>query len=210
MHKDLLVLVADKDMQFTVQALLQRCLAMKIRPIEFDLHAHPQHDAGVYSTCDSFLRVFNKTHQYALVVFDRHGSGAESLTSDVIEELAESRISRQGWGNRCRVVVIDPELEAWVWSSSRKIDQILGWSNQIPDLRTWLIDQGHCTEANSKPLNPKQSMEAAMLVSGIRWSSSVFKSLAEQVSFSNCTDRSFQRFCSTLRTWFPSEESDSG
>jgi hypothetical protein len=207
MNKDLLVLVADKDMQLTVQALLQRSLAMNIRPIVFDLHAHPQHDAGVYSNCDSFLRAFHKTHQHALVLFDRHGSGTESLSSEEIEALAEKRISRSGWENRCRVVVIDPELEAWVWSSSRKIDEILGWSNRIPDLRTWLIDQGHCPEPNSKPFNPKQSMEAAMLISGIRWSSSVFKSLAEQVSFSNCSDRSFQRFCGTLRTWFPPEES---
>ena len=46
-------------------------------------------------------------------------------------------------------VVIEPELEAWVFSASRYVDQILGWQNRNPDLRLqdWFppnpSDNGH-------------------------------------------------------------------
>jgi hypothetical protein len=203
--KDLIVLVADKDMAFTIRALLARWQAFRIRQLAFDVQIHPQHDAGVRSQCDTYLRPFQQQYHFALVLFDRSGSGAEDRTAEEIETEAEARIGQAGWSGRSGVIVLDPELEAWVWSASTRVDEVPGWSSRVPDLRSWLVDQKYCIDKGDKPARPKEAMESAMRKSGVRWSSAVFKSLAESVSVQGCSDRAFQKFRNIIQTRFPQE-----
>ena len=41
---DLVVLTADKDMQFVLEGLLKRPKDLGIRPVKIKTYAHPQHD----------------------------------------------------------------------------------------------------------------------------------------------------------------------
>jgi len=83
--KDLIVLVPDADMEYTIQALLRRHQALDIRPIAFDIRRHLQRDAGCRSDCHNFLRLCLNDYQYALVLFDHEGCGREHITRVELE-----------------------------------------------------------------------------------------------------------------------------
>jgi hypothetical protein len=55
--KDLIVLVADADMEAAVRGLLSRPSALGIRPISFDVKRHVQRDAGCRSGAHDLLRL---------------------------------------------------------------------------------------------------------------------------------------------------------
>ncbi|MBZ5620009.1 MAG: transposase [Acidobacteriia bacterium] len=76
--KPLVILTADQNAQFAIQALIRRPADLGIRPIEFDCYPHPGHDSGVYKRAHEFLRAFLKW-DHALVVFDREGCGHDSF-----------------------------------------------------------------------------------------------------------------------------------
>ena len=46
---------------------------------DFDMHRHPQRDAGCRSAAEAFLESFVRTHGHALVVFDHQGCGWKSV-----------------------------------------------------------------------------------------------------------------------------------
>jgi hypothetical protein len=65
------------------------------------------------------------------VLFDYYGCGAEhEMAPEEIEDEVEEKLSRSGWEDRARCVVIDPELEVWVWSDSPEVDRCLGWKSE--------------------------------------------------------------------------------
>ena len=45
-QKDLIILVADKNMEFAVRGILTRLEALGIRDITYDLYVHPERDPG--------------------------------------------------------------------------------------------------------------------------------------------------------------------
>ena len=57
---------------------------------------------------------------------------------DQLESLVEKRLQDNGWRDRCAVITLVPELEAWVWSDSPMVDVVLGWHNQTHALKEWL------------------------------------------------------------------------
>ena len=114
--KPLVVLAAGKDEQFAIQELVRRPADLGIRPIDFDCFSHPGHDAGVFKRAHEFLRPFLRW-DHALVVFDREGCGHDEKPREVLESEVENRLAVNGWENHARVVVIDPELESWVWEA---------------------------------------------------------------------------------------------
>ena len=42
--KDLIVLVADRDMEAGVKSILKRHKSLKIRPVKHDIFIHPEHE----------------------------------------------------------------------------------------------------------------------------------------------------------------------
>jgi hypothetical protein len=199
--KGLVVLCADKKIEATIGALLQRAGSLKIRPVEFEIKVHPQRDPGCYHQAAAFLRPLRASFEHALVVFDKAWEGAPSqdaaeLTGRVQEALAAD------WGDAGDVVVIDPELEVWVWSDSPHVETILGWKGRKPALREWLIDEGLWGGGSPKPENPKTAVERAVREVRARWTAAVCKRLAETVSVERCTDSSFGRLKGLLSKWF--------
>lgn len=201
--KDLVILVADKDMEFTVRGLLIRHRSLAIRGIDTDILRHPDHDPGCFAHCHNLLRPQIKRYRHALVMFDRHGSGREGMLREDIENSVEDRLRSNGWQNRAAAIVLDPELEAWIWSDSPHVDRIIGWRSGSPDLRSWLVNQGFVANRAAKPAHPKEAMYEALRVCRKPKSSSLYLMLAGKVGLTRCTDPAFAKLRRTLRGWFP-------
>lgn len=112
-----------------------------------------------------------------------------------------------GWQGRCEVVVIAPELEAWVWSASPSVAQVMGWES-THKLRRWLQEQSLWPEQSAKPPGPKKAYETALRQVKKARSAQIFAQLAEKVSYKGCQDASFNLLLATLRGWFPPQETD--
>jgi hypothetical protein len=99
---------------------------------------------------------------------------------------------------RAEVVVIDPELEIWVWSASPHVEDVLGWRGSTPPLRSWLRNQGLWGDDRPKPQDPKRAMEGALYEKRIPRSSSLYRQLAEKVGLTTCRDASLKDTCRYL------------
>lgn len=200
---DLVVLTADKNMRFALEGLLNRPQALAVRSISAVFYIHPESDPGCLLHADAFLRSFARRFTHAIVMFDREGCGQEEKTRDELEQKGESSLSRSGWAGRAAGIVIDPELENWVFNDSPEVDASMGWRGNHPPLRTWLVDQNYLAAGEIKPARPKEAMEAALRHVRMPRSSSIFGRLAEHVGIGRCTDGSFQKLKARLRAWFP-------
>ncbi len=200
--KDLIVLVADLDMKNALTALLSRPKSLETRPFTFECSSHTGKDSGVRQHCVEFLRLFIQTHHRALFFFDYQGCGREDTSKQVVEEQLKASLERNGWTDRAEVIVLVPELEAWFWSQSPHVAEVLGWGAS-DDLRAFLIEKTWLNEGDVKPQKPKEAMEAAL-----RWvkkprSAHYFKELGEKASLRGCQDPSFNQLLTVLRQWFP-------
>jgi len=200
---DLVVLTADKNMKFALQGLLNRSEALQIRPITVLFYIHPESDPGCLLRADAFLRPFINQFAHAIVIFDREGCGRQHKMREELEEEVFSGLLRSGWVDRASVIVIDPELENWVFSDSPEVDVAMGWAGRDPSLRSWLKAQGFIMSGQAKPSRPKEAMEAALRHVRMPRSSSIYGQLAERVGLTRCTDRAFIKLINTLQPWFP-------
>jgi hypothetical protein len=200
--KDLVVLAADRSIEVTIRGLLDRPKAIGIHPVEFDIYTHPRRDPGCYRQAHELLGPLLDQYKHALVVFDRVGSGSSDMAIDM-EGRARALLAGSGWRDRAAVVVIDPELEVWVWSDSPKVDEALHWAGRKPALRQWIRERGLWPPGQPKPGNPKRAVEAALWEVHIPASSSIFLALARTVSVERCVDPAFGRLRDRLGSWFP-------
>ncbi len=205
-RKDLVVLVADSTMGFTVLGLFQQPRRLGIRPVTVsrdDVPVHPAQDTGCFRRCDDFLRAFSNAYEHAIVMLDREGCGKGQLSREELEQDIENRLSMTGWDDRAMAIVFEPELEIWVWSDSPQVDEVLGWKGKDVGLRQWLREKGLLKPADVKPDRPKEALQAALREMSIPFSSSVHFNLAKSVGFSRCTDPAFLKFRRKLKEWFP-------
>lgn len=201
--RDLVVLVADKNMEFAVKGLLARAAALGIREILSDVFVHPHHDPGCLLEGHDFLRLYTKSHRYAFVMLDREGCGQEDRSRESLEQRVEALLAQSGWENRACAIVIEPELDIWVWSGSPHVDTVLGWEGRQPNLRAWMMTEGFLGPDQIKPNRPKEAVEEALRLMSRARSSSRYFELAKKVSLEQCADPAFAKFKQTLRGWFP-------
>ena len=199
---DLFVLVADEDMVQTIKGLLQRPQSLKMARVEFEVHRHPDRDSGCRIGAAEYLSAFRDSYRHALVIFDLDGSGSHKSREETEREV-DGELSRNGWYERAKVIVVEPELEMWVWSASKRVPEVLGWNKTYGELRRWLEEQGLWPEGNDKPPDPKEAMRRTMRESRSRRSPRKFFELASAISLKGCRDSSFGDFKRTLRSWFP-------
>jgi hypothetical protein len=198
--KDLVILVADMDMEETVKGLLSRPKALGLHTnISFDVFKHPQKDPGVFHKAHEFLRPLQGQYRYALVMLDREGSGQESKSAQQIEHEIQQRLDQVGWKDYSEVIVLDPELEVWVFSSSPHVIRMIAEDDR--DLYEQVLN-AHGMLNTGKPARPREAMEEMLYRKGIPRSSGLYRELAKKVSLERCNDRAFQRFRHVLRGWF--------
>jgi hypothetical protein len=200
--RDLVALVADKNTEYAVRGSLERSMSLGIRPVVYDLFIHPRRDPGCLNEAHDFLRPMAVGYTHALVLFDREGCGREQELPDVLADGVRERLARNGWSARAEVVVLDPELEVWVWCDSPHVAACLGWANRQPALRDWLVANSHWPSNASKPPRPKEAMEAALRQVRKPRSSAIYLELAQRVSLQGHAEPAFQRFVRALQRWF--------
>ena len=199
---DLVCLVADKNMEAVVGAVLGRHQALGTRAIQSTVIVHPQRDSACYHDPTTLLRAHMGTALHALVVLDRAWEGAPDLPATELEANVDRDLQQLG-GNWAKAIVIDPELEIWLFRRSPRLDDALGWRNRQPELQDQLATAGLWPLDTAKPSDPKRAMEWALREARRPRSSSIYRDIATTVGFKDCVDPSFLRFQSTLRSWFP-------
>ncbi len=204
---DLVILVADKNMEFAVKGLLENHKKLGLHPLPEERRKilQAQQDAGCFRRCDDLLRPFSKDFNHALVMLDREGSGKEKLSRKEMEDDIENRLAVSGWEDRAVAVVFDPELEIWVWSDSPQVDMVLDWGTRSPNLRAWLVEKLWLQPGEIKPARPKEALEAVLREVKRARSSAIYLELAQKVSFQKCTDPAFLKMKQTLQNWFPKD-----
>jgi hypothetical protein len=201
-QKDLIVLLADLDAENAVRVLLRRHHSLGIRKLSFDIIRHRMRDSGCCKGAVDMLRPFLESHRYAIVIFDHHGSGRDNDSREAVETDVEHILEIVGWAGRVAAVVLDPELETWVWSDSPKVAKILGWYGNSKGLDDFLTRRGFPKNQQQKPESPKEAMIAVLRHSRKARSASLFSELARQVGLGRCTDDAFAKFKRTLYNWF--------
>lgn len=199
---DLVVLAADKNIELGIRGLLSRAPSLGIRPVVVNVFVHPERDPGCLLRSQDFLRPLHREYDHALVVFDREGCGREGQCRTQIESTVEELLAKSGWRSRAAAVVIDPELENWVWNDSPQVDTALGWAGRVPDLRAWLRQQGLLPDGLAKPPRPKEAVVEALRRARKPRSAALYRTLGEIATLEHCTDPAFQKLRTTLQRWF--------
>ena len=200
---DLVALLPGLDERETMSALLtRRHKTIGVRRIDFELLPHPRRDSGCHQEAEEALRPYLRRARHALVLFDHFGSGQDLRPAVEVESDVERRLNANGWCDRGLAVVIEPELESWVWSDSDVVAKTLSWPGGGARLDEWLGNGGY-REIGLEPRQPKEAFLAALRSAALRKSAAIYRKLAETLPVGDCKDRSFQKLRSQLRAWFP-------
>ncbi|MBE0624558.1 MAG: hypothetical protein IH606_07100 [Burkholderiales bacterium] len=209
--RDLVVFVADSTMEIVFNSFLSRAdyhehYNLNIRPIAFksseDLIRVPGNDPGVYGKGHEWVRERLGKHRHAVVVFDREFG--TNLDADTLRDDLTNRILQTGWeAERFRVIVIDPELEAWMWQRNQKVATPLGFAS-VEEMVNSVIGAGlPWPNGHAKPARPKEALEAIARKRRIGWSAAIHRSITTNVSLVGCQDPTFLELRQALQLWFP-------
>ena len=210
-QREFFVVVADLDAENAIKTLLcDRQPALGIR-VDFNPESPPQGDLLRYAGRDSgclkdavdLLRAPQRSHRHAMLIFDRDGSGAENEDRREIESDIESKLQSSGWASESvAVIVIEPELEAWVWADSPHVANALGWNSRQDELRRFLERKGLWGSDKNKPDDPKTAMKTALREKRKPFGAPLFSEIASRVGLTDCYDSAFRKFSDTLIGWF--------
>ncbi len=200
--KDLALLVADKNMEFTMRGLLGRHLSLAVRPLSFEIKVHPGRDGGVRRSGAAALRPLRSQFQHALLMLDWEGSGADETTAVALEQSLDAQLAPT-WGGHGKAIVIDPEVDVWVWGSDNLMQSLLEWHG-LRGIRDWLLEQEFELGENAKPKRPKEAFEKVMSHLEKPRSSYFYGLIAGRISLERCEDPAFGRLQDALKGWFGS------
>ncbi len=201
---DLVMLVPGKDERETFDELLSsRGASLGIRQLRYEILVHPRRDPGCLHEAPDILQPYQNRANRCLIVMDHQGSGQEDQPATEVMADLKGRMESSGWTGRAEVLMLQPELENWVWSDSPHVDSVMGWKERNPPLRKWLENQGVWPAGSAKPGQPKESFQAALREVRIRRSSAIYRQLAARVSLERCHDPEFLAFRRIMQEWFP-------
>ncbi len=201
--KDLVCVVADKQIRAAIEGLLQRPSALGIRRVEAEILLHPTHDSGCYANPADILRTARRDAKHALIVLDYAWDGVPAASGAELEERIAERLGRTGLAGWAVPVVIEPELETWVFSDSPHVPEVLGWKGPSSTFRKTLEERDLWKAADAKPADPRAALEYILKRTGRSRSSSLYRRLAGRVNTAGCRDRAFLRLKGLLQDWFP-------
>lgn len=206
--RDCIFLLADSNMQAAFTGFLTRDkfhLSLGIRKFDFDpkhdIIVHKERDPGVYKSAHQELDRYQNDYQYAVIVLDKEWKNSPGVKKTQ-EHINKNMIST-GWDkNRFVVIVIDPELEAWILQDNPHVVEVLGFKQEL-SLKQWLNNKGLWDDLSSKCPDPKAAIEAIAKISKTPRSSAIYQKITSKISVKNCIDPAFTLLCETLRRWFP-------
>lgn len=215
--RDLFLVVADLDAESALKALLchrQASLGIQVDfkaspPPSGDMLRYAGRDSGCYKDAVDILRTPQRTHRHAILVFDRDGAGAGERDRVEIENEIEEKLALNGWEQgTAAVIVIQPELESWIWSESIHVSKTMGWEEDLVAMRTFLTSRGLWVEGERKPKDPKEAFAQALKSKGKPRSAQLFATIARQASLQGCGDGAFRKLQESLVRWFGNTVAD--
>ena len=161
-------------------------------------------DGGIHRRAHELLRPYIRSHQNAVVMLDKKFGG--QLPAAVVRGEILGNLLHNGWSAECaEVVVIDPELEVWLWQRGNPHIGMAFRYNSPISLEEFLATEGLWSSAAVKPTKPKEA--ASLLLRQYRAGSPmvVYSRIVEHISVRGCQDPAFGHLVSALRRWFPVE-----
>lgn len=203
---DLLLVTADQDAEFTVKALLKRHLRQfGVGDFTWEVIRNIGRDSGCRTDSVALLRDQIKRYRYVIVLFDYEGCEPPNrATKETVADTLERDLARNGWKDRCRAILVDPELENWIWTRHDRMARSIGWKGK-DELYAWLEQHKWISPDAVKPERPKESFEAAIDITDIAVSASLFEEIATGAPLGKCTDPAFLDLMDQLAAWFPLE-----
>lgn len=204
-RRDIVFLLADAGMEQVLRGFLGRqqfhrslrCGTFSFDPDE-DIIVAATNDPGVYQTAREFLRPYERSHQRAVVILDAdwEGSPGAAAIRDHIQQ------GLDGAWQYYAVIVIEPELEAWIMQDNPHLAQVFRCP---PDFRKILEGAGWWPADSAKPPRPKEALVYLRKYHRTRAYNAEFGKLAALISVRRCVDPAFGQLCDHLRTWFPEQ-----
>ncbi|GAA6623912.1 methylation-associated defense system protein MAD4 [Scytonema sp. NUACC26] len=190
--RDCIFLLADKNMEATFLGFLTRekfHLSLGIHQFKFEINEdlivdESGSDPGVFTRAHEFLRLYQRTHHHAVIVLDNDWEGSPGVNA--IEERISSNMLKSGWkDNNFAVIVISPELEAWILQDSPVVATAFKYKQDVP-LRQWLEKKGLWQSSSAKPNDPKKAVEETLKISKTPRSSAIYRQITSRVSVKGC------------------------
>lgn len=121
---DLVVLVADNQIEVVVDSLLDRPEAIGIRKISWRTIREFDSDPGCAKRGVIGLSKLRSKYMHALLIFDYEGSGVTSISTPKMQAVLNKKLKKD-WGNNARTVMSNLNKEGWRWSESQQVGNIL-------------------------------------------------------------------------------------
>jgi len=201
---DILLLVADKNMKYALQGVMSRPRAIGIREFSIDIRVHTLRDAGVRVSGVQALSLMKSMATHSLMVLDFEGSGASGSALELETQLRMELQKQSNWGKQGDVVVIEPELDIWIWGADNRLCELLEWREK-GSIRDWLQRKGFGFLESGKPVRPKEAFECVLRQCNQPRSSDLYGEIAKKMGLKRCRDLSFQRLKGILLQWFSVE-----
>jgi hypothetical protein len=214
--RDVIFHLANEHMEKGFKAFFARedwhfalgCRRFSIDPLnEKDIFRVPGHtDGGIWKHAGKNLRPFRDKYQYAIIILDADFEphpGAKVLHQDISEAMTKS-----GWEpERFAVIVIQPELEAWLWAPNLNVARAFGHKD-FEQLRGKLEAERLWDSGKPKPNDLKRARDRAARLGGKKTGGPIFKGVFSEISkraCECCVEPGFMALRATLKTWFPPE-----
>lgn len=203
--RDVIFLLADGGMEQVLRGFLGReqfhrslgCGMFAFDPAR-DVIVAPTKDPGVYGTAHELLRPYEGSHWRAVVILDADWNGSPGAAA-IHEHVAKRMTGR--W-SEFAVIVIDPELEAWIMSDNAHLARTF----RCPENYRQVLQQaGWWPTDRPKPPRPKEALEHLKRHHKVRVVNADFGKLACVMSVRQCQDPAFNTLRDQLRAWFPGQ-----
>lgn len=186
--RDLVLLVPDKNTEYTLRGALRRHQALGIREIDFQILVEQGRDGGVRRRGAQVLNVLRARFSHAVMVMDYEGCGSDVGPRELEAQLDDAL--SHAWGARAKAIVIQPEVDVWMWGAETHLRATMNWTF-AEGIRPWLESRSFMFEENGKPNRPKEALEAAFRRAAVPRSSARYEDVAQRISLTNCTDAAF-------------------
>lgn len=208
--RDCVFWVADSTMEHVFKSFLTRDrfhLSLGCGPFAFDSRQDifPNaggYDPGLYLRAHELVANHARSHRHVVVALDAAWEGSPNAAE--IEDHVSRNLAGVWEAGRYRVIVIEPELEAWVLHDNPHVATAFRYDGTRP-MRHWLRENGHWPDELAKPPDPKAAVEALCRYTRTPRSAAVYGKVVSKVTVRNCVDRAFRRLADTLCEWFPQE-----